>query len=116
MKEFDIEKLAAIFAGVTVVKEGFLPSKTAVVSADLYDKLIADDAVKASLGHDDKYLMGALCRIDPKGDIEISSEVRPFIGKFCRIVRRLKSGLIEICIDDNINFKVAVPQSDIELL
>ena len=59
---------------------------------------------------------GAKCKVNGRGDLGIDSNARRFIGQTCTIIRRTKSGLIQVHLSDDEKATLSVPQSNIDFL
>jgi len=55
------------------------------------------------------------CSVNNGGDLFFYSSMRPFIGKECTIIKRTKSGLIQVSLNSNPKKTASVAQSNITL-
>ena len=63
----------------------------------------------------DLYATGKLCTINNGRDLMMDSVAKKFIGSKCVIVKRCKSGLIQVARVDNSKDTCVVPQYNITL-
>ena len=55
------------------------------------------------------------CKVNNKGDLFMNFEARPFIGSDCTIIKRTKSGLIQVFLNSNPKIMISVAQQNIDL-
>jgi hypothetical protein len=59
---------------------------------------------------------GDQCTVNDRGDLFMDWGARMFIGKPCVIVKRCKSGLIQIALEINPRYVYSVPQRNVDAL
>jgi hypothetical protein len=62
------------------------------------------------------YIPGTKCTVNKNGDLFLDSAIRPFFNKDCVIVKRTKSGLIQVALSSNKKCMCSVPARNIDLI
>lgn len=62
------------------------------------------------------YKGGELCKVNSDGDLYFEYETRVFIGQECTIIKKTKSGLIQVRLNSNPKKVYSVPQQNIDLI
>lgn len=57
---------------------------------------------------------GTLCTVNGFGDLMMDRSAGQLVGKDCVIIKRLKSGLIQVALEDDPSFVKSLPQRNIE--
>jgi hypothetical protein len=57
---------------------------------------------------------GVKCTVSGRGDLMMVRADGHLIGKDCVIVKRCKSGLIQVALEDNPKYMRSIPQSNVE--
>ena len=61
------------------------------------------------------YAPGTECTVNGFRDLAFESEAKKFIGEDCVIVKRCRSGLIQVALINNPKMVYSVPQSNITI-
>ena len=61
----------------------------------------------------ERYKPGMKCIVNNGGDLYMWYEARPFIGKECTIIKRTRSGLIQVSLNSNPKLTLSVGQTNI---
>ena len=64
----------------------------------------------------DIYKTGVRCRVNGSGDLYCLAESRPFIDQPCIIVKRCKSGLIQVSLESDPKQQYSAPQRNIDII
>lgn len=64
----------------------------------------------------EKYVAGAQCTVNTSHDMFMIGEARPFFDKPCVVIKRTKSGLILVALQQNLKHTFSFPQRNVDLI